>query len=167
MKNTPLVILILLVAALAGYLAYTTWFVNDTVVVEEEIIIDEDMDAEVEEVVIPVATNSAGEVVTLEGRSFHLTSFNDEEVDGNYTLEFVNGRIHANFCNNMGGIYTADNGILEGMLASTMMYCAEPANLMDMEAGLGKAIDEGAEFTLTETGITITGNDDEFVFENN
>jgi len=168
MKNTVFIITILLVAVIAGYLTYTTWFVNKTeVVVEDDIIIDEEVNEEVEEVVIPTATNSDGELVTLEGRSFSLTNFNDEEVEGAYTLDFTDGRIQAKFCNGMGGVYTADNGVLAGMLVSTKMFCAEPVNLMDIENGFGKALDEGAQFSLSETGITITSSEDEFIFENN
>lgn len=100
----------------------------------------------------------------LDGRIFKLASFNDQRVNEEYVLEFTKGRISTKFCNGMGGEYTIKNNTIEATLVSTMMYCNEPANVMDMESAFSSALYEGATFTVTKNNLTLTDGKNEFVY---
>ncbi len=104
---------------------------------------------------------SAGGAGVLDGQSFRLVSFNGEDVPETaaYTLAFENGSVQAKFCNNMNGRYElSEGGLLKApVLVSTLMFCAEPANLMDIETSFGGLMDLGALLTREDGNLTLSG----------
>ncbi len=123
--------------------------------------------SEVEILVRNVNTSSGVEGgLNLEGTTFRLASFNGKEIPQgeNYTLSFEGGSVSAKFCNNMGGDYALENGIFSGLIISTLMYCATPEGLMDMESAFSKIVMDGANLSLSGSTLTLAGGDTEMVF---
>jgi uncharacterized lipoprotein YbaY len=109
--------------------------------------------------------NTSGSV-NLEGSTFRLASFNGKEIEQgrNYLLSFEDGSMSAKFCNNMGGNYNIQNGVLNATAFSTLMYCSEPADLMEMESAFSSMLNSGANFSLSNHVLTLTGEGTEMVF---
>ena len=107
------------------------------------------------------SNGSSSGSVNLEGSTFRLVSASGITVPsaGPYLLTFENGRVGVKFCNSMGGTYTLENGVLSGQMVSTLMYCGEPAGLMDLESRFGSLMHEGAAVTLTGNTLTLSGKD--------
>jgi len=104
---------------------------------------------------------------SLSGKNFTLVSYNGSAVEGNYTLSFEEGSAHARFCNTMNGPYTLSNGTISGTLASTLMYCSSPENIMEIESAFGSLLGSGASLTMSGNSLTLSGNGITLVFEQN
>lgn len=111
------------------------------------------------------STENTG-AVNLEGSTFRLFSFNGKEVEQgrNHLLAFTDGSMSVKFCNNMSGNYNIQNGVLSSMMVSTLMYCSEPTDLMDMENAFSAMLSSGASFELSGSTITLKSADSEMVF---
>mgnify|MGYP003393300815 CR=1 FL=1 len=95
----------------------------------------------------PQATPTIPTASNLNGKIFKLVSYNGSTISagGTYTLAFDNGRLSAKFCNSMSGNFVLDGGLLKAPnLASTLMYCGTPSNLMDIETLFGSMLGYGA-----------------------
>ncbi len=103
---------------------------------------------------------------SLAGQSFSLSSVNDADVEGtDYTLSFEGETLHAKFCNNMNGGYFGEGTTLQApLLTATLMYCAEPAYLMEYEGLFAKNIAGGVSWSLVGDTLTLTGADATFVY---
>ncbi len=103
----------------------------------------------------------------LDHNSFRLVSYNDTAIpsDQEYVLSFENGRLHTQFCNIMGGDYTVSGGTIKALVVSTLMYCEQPAGLMDIESDFSRIINDGANFIRTEAGFELVQGDAKFVYE--
>ncbi|OHA88899.1 MAG: hypothetical protein A3C70_02030 [Candidatus Zambryskibacteria bacterium RIFCSPHIGHO2_02_FULL_43_14] len=89
---------------------------------------------------IPSASN-------LNGSIFRMTSYNGNAIplDSRYILSFEEGALSAKFCNSMSGNFVLDGNLLKvSNLASTMMYCATPSNLMEIESAFVSMLNFGA-----------------------
>ncbi|MES2622995.1 MAG: META domain-containing protein [Patescibacteria group bacterium] len=106
---------------------------------------------------MPISISSSTPTVNVNGSTFRLTTFNNTVIgpDQKYTLGFEGSKLNAKFCNNMGGEYTLQNGILRSNMISTMMACAEPANLMLIESTFGSMVSSGAKFSLQGHTLTL------------
>lgn len=99
-------------------------------------------------------------LTALDGSSYVLTAYNDDEIDnGQYTLTFTDGQLNARLCNSMSGTYTYTGGLLNSMPASTLMYCETPAGLMDIESAFGQLLQYGARVSIEGNILTLTGTD--------
>jgi heat shock protein HslJ len=98
--------------------------------------------------------------VNLNGSTFRLFSFDGARIPQgtNYTLTFTDKTLGAKFCNGMGGDYTLKDGIIKAQLVGTLMFCSEPADLMNFETTFGRILNEGAGFILQGSTLTITGS---------
>lgn len=103
-------------------------------------------------------------VTELDGMNFVMTHFNGDDVEdrGHFTLSFEDGRLGAIICNSMGGDYHLDNGVLTvPELIQTLMYCEE---IMDVENAFSTAVGNGAQITIENGYLTMSGDDNEFIF---
>lgn len=95
----------------------------------------------------------------LNGRIFKLVSYNGSPipVGTTYTIAFDNGRLNAKFCNSMSGNFVLDGGLIKvSNLASTLMYCSTPSNLMDIETLFGSMLGYGALIYQSENQIVLS-----------
>ena len=104
----------------------------------------------------PQAVPSIPSVSSLNGSTFKMISYNGVALptDSKYTLSFVEGILSARFCNNMSGNFVLDGSLIKvANFASTMMYCATPSNLMEIESAFVSMLNFGA--TIYQSGNTI------------
>ncbi|HEY0907812.1 MAG TPA: META domain-containing protein [Candidatus Paceibacterota bacterium] len=103
----------------------------------------------------PAETIATSTPVNLNGSTFRLASYNGTAIPTSekYTVTFESGKVSAKFCNGMGGEYTLKNGNIKANLIGTLMYCAEPANVMAYESAFGSIMANG---TLAQSGSTLT-----------
>lgn len=106
---------------------------------------------------------------TLDGKEMYLVSFNGKNFDVNtYTVSFKDGKIHAKFCNILNGPYGQydfENNILTSKsMMSTMMYCQEPAGLMEAEQSFTKMLENGAKFQISKNSVTLEKDSDVMIF---
>ncbi|MFA4999620.1 MAG: YbaY family lipoprotein [Parcubacteria group bacterium] len=96
----------------------------------------------------------------LEGKTFRISSLNGVATDSDYdyTVEFRGNTIYANVCNSMFGGFTLINGTLRGGLASTLMFCVEPAERMGVEDALKSLLRVGADVALSGDILTLSGD---------
>lgn len=106
--------------------------------------------------------------VNINGSTFRLSSFNNKPVPQgqNYTLSFEGNMLSAKFCNSMIGDFLVSEGVIRASLASTKMFCGEPAGLMDMESAFGMVLATGGSFYVEGSTLTIRGsNGEKFAFD--
>ncbi len=104
---------------------------------------------------------------TLDGKNYRLVSFNGVSVpqNENYTLSFGQGTISAKFCNNMSGSYIVSGVTIKASpLISTLMYCASPSGLMNMETAFGTMLDSGATFVAAGNTLMISAGTNTMMF---
>jgi len=92
----------------------------------------------------------------LNGSIFRLTSYNGNVIpsESRYILSFEEGSLSAKFCNNLSGNFVLDGSLIKASnLNSTKMYCASPANLMEIETEFASILNSGS--TLQQSGNTI------------
>jgi len=93
---------------------------------------------------------------SLVGSTLRLASYNGVAlpISTKYSLSFGDGTLNAKFCNSMSGSFVLDEGLLRANnLASTLMYCSTPSNLMEIETAFASMLDTGA--TIYRSGGTI------------
>jgi len=93
---------------------------------------------------------------SLDGSIFRMTSYNGVALptDSKYTLSFEDGILSAKFCNSVSGNFVLDGNLLKANnLIGTMMYCATPTNLMEIESTFVSMLNFGA--ILYQTGNKI------------
>ncbi len=170
MKKTVFtLILIVIILATAAYIYKSSDPVNTPKVSEETETVEEDTQTtnnttrtETNTTVVENRNEPVVSNVNLEGTTFRMTSFDGEEIPrgSNYTLTFSDGRISAKICNNMGGAYTLQNGVLKSeQMISTMMYCGSPDNLMKIEDTFGKGMADGMTFSLSGSNLVLVSED--------
>jgi len=104
----------------------------------------------------------------LSGSTFRLTSYNGAVLPASqkYFLTFKDGKITTGFCNAVSGSYTIKNNVIKADLISTDMACSQPANVMAIENTFGSILQSGARFSLKDSTLTLTGNNNqELVFD--
>ncbi|MFA5052936.1 MAG: YbaY family lipoprotein [Parcubacteria group bacterium] len=108
------------------------------------------------------STSSEGALKTedLEGKTFRIASYNGvaTDLDYEYTVAFSENSINAHVCNAMFGGFALTNSTLRGMLASTLMYCIEPAEMMNIEDALKSLLTSGASASLSGDTLTLSGS---------
>lgn len=109
---------------------------------------------------------SQGNVI-LNGSTFRLVEFNGKEIDNTekYLLSFSDNTLQAKFCNSMGGEYTLENQIIQGILTSTEMMCMEPEHLMGIEDTFIKIISSGAILEQNAHILTLSTDDSHMTFQ--
>lgn len=93
---------------------------------------------------------------SLNGSVFRMTSYNGSATpaDSKYTLSFEEGSLSARFCNSISGNFVLDGNLIKASnLISTKMYCASPANLMEIENAFASMLNFGA--MIYQSGNTI------------
>jgi uncharacterized lipoprotein YbaY len=95
----------------------------------------------------------------LDAKTFRVVSIDGVDVPAgsNYTLEFREGSVYAKVCNSMFGGYSLNGGNIEGTLASTLMFCAEPVGIMDVEDAIKSLFNGGASASLSKGLLTLSG----------
>lgn len=96
----------------------------------------------------------------LDGLTYKLTAFNETRFseDQEYLLTFDDGGLRTKLCNNMSGAYNLEGNTITAGLNSTMMYCADPANLMTIETAFGTALQDGAVISIRSNTLTLKGD---------
>ncbi len=103
----------------------------------------------------------------LNGRSYRLYSIDGEILDKetNYIVSFSEGRVAAKFCNNVVGDYISNNGIIKGLMVSTLMYCASPTDIMKIEDQFAVMMNDGAKFTINKNTLSLENGDGVWVLQ--
>ncbi len=109
----------------------------------------------------------AMELDRLNGSTFRLTSYNGATLPSGetYTLSFEDNRLNAKFCNTMSGEAVVDNGMLSSVLASTLMLCVTPANIMTLEQEFSTMLADGAVITHEGSRLILTQGEKRMIFE--
>ena len=97
----------------------------------------------------PSPTPNTPSLFTLDGSTFRLVSYNGSALpsDSKYTISFDSKSLvmSAKFCNSMSGSFLLDRNFIKvNNLASTLMYCATPTNLMEIESSFASMLGTGA-----------------------
>lgn len=111
-------------------------------------------------------TNTPDSIATpkdIVGEVFRLTNYNGTAIplSSKYTLSFDGESLSAKFCNSMQGVYVLDkdkNHISVRNLSSTMMYCSEPAYVMEMESAFGSILGFGATMSQYGNSLMLTNS---------
>jgi polar amino acid transport system substrate-binding protein len=112
----------------------------------------------------------------LAGTKWQVRSYyNPAEVGGmaspvggtQLTAEFTNGQVAGSAgCNSYSASYTVDGDSLSiGQAAATMMYCNEPAGVMDQEAAFLAAMQSASSFKLEATQLHILNDKGQVVVD--
>jgi heat shock protein HslJ len=101
------------------------------------------------------AAGCTSPVVGPEGESWVLQSYGDGQAppDGvEATAEFADGQITGSAgCNQYFGAYETDgSGMTTGPMGSTMMFCADPEGIMDLEQEFLTAIGAAETFEVED-----------------
>jgi heat shock protein HslJ len=102
------------------------------------------------------------EIILATPLSLQLVAYNGANVPAaeQYVVTLKDGKLSTKFCNTMSGAYTLNNKTVTATLASTLMYCSEPQNVMTLESAFGRILSEGATVSRDANGmISITGKD--------
>ncbi len=101
----------------------------------------------------------------LNGKAFIITSLDGipTPVGQEYIVEFANGAVSARICNSLFGDFNIANNIIRATLASTLMFCEEPAGMMDIEFAVSTFLQEGAAIDLSNGTLTLSKDDRDLV----
>lgn len=100
----------------------------------------------------------------LEGTTWVLTAYGAEQtpaVEGsNSTLVLNEGQVRGQVCNGFGGEYALDGSTLTfGQLVRTLMYCEEPAGLMEQEDTALSLLEQVERYSINGSVLEMTGAD--------
>ena len=107
------------------------------------------------------AAGCSSAVVGPEGESWLLVSYGDGEAppdDVEATAEFADGQITGSAgCNNYFGSYETDGPeMTAGPMGSTMMFCADPEGVMDLEQEFLTALGTAETFEVEDGELRIS-----------
>jgi len=101
----------------------------------------------------------------LNGKTFRIASLDGIEIpaEQEYLIEFVDGSISAKICNSLSGGFNVTDNIITAYLAQTLMFCEEPAGMMDIEFAVSTFFQEGATIDLSNGTLTLSKDDRDLV----
>ncbi|MBM3138491.1 MAG: META domain-containing protein [Chloroflexi bacterium] len=117
---------------------------------------------------------AGGSNVNFEGTTWILISYrgNDANTELGSVAIFQNGEVGGfGGCNLYGGKYTLESGnnrieIVD--LVSTLIYCEEPADLMDQEMALVGILSDATRYEVANGRLKIyNSNNEELIFKEN
>lgn len=163
MKNNSLVIvgvIILLIAGIFIVRGVRNKADDAAPITQDVVVIPESPDSKK-----PVSTYTPP--VALEGTTFKLVAVNDKLAPaGDYTVSFTNGRLSAKLCNGVGGEYAIkDYTIKVPALMGTLMFCEQPAGLMNIEQLFSKMLTAGAQSTITGDVLELKAGSDKMIWQ--
>lgn len=99
--------------------------------------------------------------------TYTLVQYNENMITpGFYTFSLTEDQFSGKLCNTLNGNYRVTGNTLSvPQMISTMMFCAEPAYLMNAESDLGKILSEGASMTFMENTLILSQENIIFIFQ--